>query len=198
MAIDTKLKEMQMYTTYASALKHINIDDFTIVRICRLDFSTPTFKYGIAGRELMPNKDLFDRAKGKNGEEPISHEQYKKEYFQQLSKLHPEYLLERYSKIANGAIPNSDGYSWEYGTLKKSSQPCKPFLFVCLETPEKFCHRHLVAEWLTAWGYKIKELEVNVSPANEVSVENHTPAHEALANSNILETTNLFDTPLNS
>jgi len=29
---------------------------------------------------------------------------------------------------------------------------------LCYETPEKFCHRHLVAEWLTKNGITVKEV----------------------------------------
>lgn len=28
----------------------------------------------------------------------------------------------------------------------------------CYETPEKFCHRHIVAKWFERAGYKIKEI----------------------------------------
>ena len=32
---------------------------------------------------------------------------------------------------------------------------------VCYEKPEDFCHRHLVADWLTKAGYPVKEYEFN-------------------------------------
>lgn len=32
-------------------------------------------------------------------------------------------------------------------------------ILCCYETPEKFCHRHLIAEWLREAGYDIEELE---------------------------------------
>ena len=32
-------------------------------------------------------------------------------------------------------------------------------ILVCYETPEKFCHRHLVADWLREAGYKVCELK---------------------------------------
>ena len=32
----------------------------------------------------------------------------------------------------------------------------KPTFILCYETPEKFCHRHIVADWLTKTGYSIQ------------------------------------------
>ena len=33
----------------------------------------------------------------------------------------------------------------------------KDIVLLCYESPEKFCHRHLVAEWLRKGGYECKE-----------------------------------------
>lgn len=30
-------------------------------------------------------------------------------------------------------------------------------ILCCYETPEKFCHRHIVAEWLREAGYEVEE-----------------------------------------
>ncbi len=35
----------------------------------------------------------------------------------------------------------------------------KDIVLLCYERPEKFCHRHLVAEWLNKHGYDVKEWE---------------------------------------
>ena len=32
-------------------------------------------------------------------------------------------------------------------------------VLICYEKPEDFCHRHLVADWLNAAGYNVKEYE---------------------------------------
>lgn len=32
----------------------------------------------------------------------------------------------------------------------------------CWETPEKFCHRHIVAKWFEQAGYKVEEILQNV------------------------------------
>lgn len=33
-------------------------------------------------------------------------------------------------------------------------------VLLCFETPDKFCHRHLIAIWLRKNGYECKEIEV--------------------------------------
>lgn len=35
----------------------------------------------------------------------------------------------------------------------------KDIVLVCYEGPSKFCHRHLIAEWLNKHGYDVKEWE---------------------------------------
>lgn len=32
-------------------------------------------------------------------------------------------------------------------------------ILLCYEKPDKFCHRHIVAEWLREAGYEVRELE---------------------------------------
>ena len=35
----------------------------------------------------------------------------------------------------------------------------RDIVLVCYEGPSKFCHRHLVAEWLNKYGYDVEEWE---------------------------------------
>ena len=35
---------------------------------------------------------------------------------------------------------------------------CEDVALICYETPEKFCHRHLVADWLIKNGYNCEEI----------------------------------------
>lgn len=37
----------------------------------------------------------------------------------------------------------------------------KDCALVCYEAPDKFCHRHLVAEWLNSAGYNVNEFGVD-------------------------------------
>lgn len=36
----------------------------------------------------------------------------------------------------------------------------KDIILLCYETPDKFCHRHIVADFLEANGYVVKEFQV--------------------------------------
>ena len=53
----------------------------------------------------------------------------------------------------------------ETGDIWKIAHESTPLIFpkipvlLCYESPEKFCHRHLVAEWLTNSGIKVKEFD---------------------------------------
>lgn len=47
-----------------------------------------------------------------------------------------------------------------YRDLQKLSNG-KDIVLLCYETPEKFCHRHLVAKWLTLGGYETNEYNKN-------------------------------------
>lgn len=47
-----------------------------------------------------------------------------------------------------------------YRDLQKLSNG-KDIVLLCYETPEKFCHRHLVSKWLTFGGYETNEYNKN-------------------------------------
>lgn len=88
---------------------------------------------GFTGRQykrLAPRWDLLSGYK--NG--TINNEQYEQIYKQTvLDKLNPQTV---YSDLGEDAV------------------------LLCWEKPEKFCHRHLVAEWLNEkLGLKIKEID---------------------------------------
>ena len=52
---------------------------------------------------------------------------------------------------------NKDG-SVDYGKLKELTQSDQ-IILLCYEKPDDFCHRHLVAQWLTEHGYDTQEIE---------------------------------------
>ena len=60
---------------------------------------------------------------------------YEKIYDEVLNKLDPHRVVEHLYEISRG----------------------KDVALVCYEAPDKFCHRHLVADWLTNAGYKCEE-----------------------------------------
>lgn len=62
-----------------------------------------------------------------------------------------KYIKEYTVIVLNRLNPNA-----VYEDLKRLSNG-NDVALVCYERPEKFCHRHLVAEWMTANGYSVSE-----------------------------------------
>lgn len=83
---------------------------------------TPSWFKGARLTELAPNPTLLHRYKQKL----ITEEQYKKEYLYQLDSLRWGNIL----KVLH-----------EYN--------CEDTILLCYEPPSKFCHRHILAEYLT-------------------------------------------------
>lgn len=151
----------EIYTTYFSALKNINMNDYYIFKICRKYINADNV---ISWPQLFPTAEMVEKMK--SGE--MTEKEYTSLYFKKLSRIHPATMITQMKGYAAGGILSSYGNDWE-------KQPDftdwveKPFLLVCLETPEKFCHRHLIAEWLKANDYKVEELKV--SSNNGISLE---------------------------
>lgn len=74
-------------------------------------------------------------------------------FFQEWKKNHDNnYYIENFQKYVLDKL-NPDEVWKELNDLTDG----KPFALMCYERPEDFCHRHLVAEWLTKAGYEIEE-----------------------------------------
>lgn len=63
-------------------------------------------------------------------------ERYVEKFNRQLEKLEPFEVYEMLYTISKGKIP----------------------VLICYENPQKFCHRHIVAEWFEKAGIRVKEL----------------------------------------
>lgn len=61
-----------------------------------------------------------------------------------------------YIKCFNEHILSKLNAAAVYNELMQMSNGADVAL-VCYESPEKFCHRHLIAEWLCSNGYEVKE-----------------------------------------
>lgn len=59
-----------------------------------------------------------------------------------------KWYIEEYNKILDKLNPND--------VVDKLGNDA---ILCCWEGPNKFCHRHLVAEWLTKAGYQVDELD---------------------------------------
>lgn len=115
---------MQLFTSYYAKCNKIN--DCAYIRVSN---SKPMWFtdncLGLA--EVYPDWALIRGLK----EQFITEEQYTQAYLKQLSYLNPQEILakiESYAKMQN---------------YDKAVLPC-------YESSEKFCHRHILAEWLNA------------------------------------------------
>ena len=90
--------------------------------------TSPKYYTGKSYSALAPTRYILSRFK----RNLIDEKQYAKEYFDMLCfrELTQEKVIED--------LPNI-------------------FTLLCWETEEKFCHRHLVSEWLRTCGFKIRE-----------------------------------------
>lgn len=90
---------------------------------------SPKWFYGPRYTDVAPTGYMLSSA--------CSHEEYLKKYDEILRRLNPEQVVGAIAGIANG----------------------RDVALCCYEKPGDFCHRHLLAEWLTKNGYEIKEWE---------------------------------------
>ena len=122
-----------IYTSYFANLRNIP-EDITPVAICRF---MPSGWYGARSYALTPTlKALRDYQE--TGDEEL----FRKRYFENLNSLDP-HVMARVLEMMNPDVCGNG------------------IVLVCYEGPGKFCHRHLVAEWLNENGIECKEWEEN-------------------------------------
>lgn len=96
--------------------------DFTVVSIAGKPIPGWT---GLEYKKLAPKIGFWTTWKEAGGTDNIY---YKEHYYSEvLDLLNPETVLQDLYELTSGA---------------------RDIVLVCYESPEKFCHRHLVSEWL--------------------------------------------------
>lgn len=120
---------MQVYTSYYAKMK----DLWWKYGLVRISTSVPTwFPVELPSLpELYPGWELVSGIRSGS----LSQEEYTKKYLEHLSHLDREAIWEK-------LVQMSDAYERTKMVL------------LCYEAPNKFCRRHLVAEWLgnvTEW-----------------------------------------------
>ena len=120
-----------IYTSYFANLKNIP-EDITPIAICRFP---PKLWYGQRSYALAPTLKAM-----KDYQETGNVKLFRERYFENLNSLDP-HVTARVLKMMN-----PDGCD-------------KDIVLVCYEKPDKFCHRHLVAEWFNEHGIECKEWE---------------------------------------
>lgn len=102
--------------------------DFTPVSISRFP---PKNWSGLTFMKLAPSPQLLEHVKSTG-----DHMRYTQEFYTYLNKLNPTEIINELSKLTD-----SD-----------------KVILLCYETPEKFCHRHLVSMWLNSHNIESSEL----------------------------------------
>lgn len=118
---------IEIFTSYYAMYKKIP-DNYLKVQISQY---RPKFidEYGliIPMKVLAPSEELLKKAKGGQ----LSEEEYTQIYFRELKdrEVTPSKVVEALTGAAN--------------KFRKDA-----IVLLCYESPDKFCHRHLVADWL--------------------------------------------------
>ena len=116
-----------IYTTYFANLRKLP-DAITPVSICG---KAPDWYKGLQYKKLAPKYDFFVKWK-------------------------KDHNNEAYTKCFNEQVLGNlfaDEVLWELYALVNTAD----IALVCYEKPGDFCHRHLVADWLNANGFKTEE-----------------------------------------
>lgn len=120
---------MKIYTSYFAKLRKIDLDKYEPISICG---KAPEWYKGTQYKKLAPKYRFFTEWK-QNHDNNFYIEHFNKEVLDTLD--------------VNEVIKELES---------KSNR--KDIILLCYEKPEDFCHRHLVADWLTTNGYECKEI----------------------------------------
>ena len=109
---------MKIYTSYFGNLKNLKKNHIIPIGVCRFP---PKWFDGPNLISIAPSKDILFTCKN-------NHQEYIKRYKNEILSIHknPQDFIDRLSLISDG----------------------KDVALCCFEEPGKFCHRHLIAEWL--------------------------------------------------
>ena len=127
-----------IYTTYFANLRNLP-KNIVPISICG---KTPDWYKGLQYKKIAPKYDFFMEWK-KNHDNNYYIEHYEQEV---LKNLKVEEVIKELLELClpSEVVPI---YAW----------PALDIALVCYEKPSNFCHRHLVAKWLSENGYSCKE-----------------------------------------
>lgn len=131
---------MKIYTSYFSNIENLrkNSKNLTFISIAG---KTPEienveiFKL----KEFMPKYEWWK----------IWHEKFKEDLESEESK---QWYIEKYNETVLSKLNVKEMFQKMYDISKG-----KNIILLCYETPKKFCHRHLVSEWLNRNGVYCEE-----------------------------------------
>lgn len=119
---------MTIYTSYFAKLKKLP-SDVVPISICA---KPPAWYSGLQYKRVAPTYNILMKYKGDHNEA---------DYIEQfnvvvLNRLNPKAVVDELSKLSGDA---------------------DKIALLCFEKSSDFCHRHLVAKWLTDNGYPCEE-----------------------------------------
>ena len=128
-----------IYTSYFGNLKNILANSNDYVGLISIAGKTPHWFIGEKCHQLMPKYDWWKQW----------HDNFSSDLDSKESKA---WYIDKYdATVLNKLDPNT-----MHNYIMDLCQGKIPILF-CYETPEKFCHRHLVAEWFCKHGIECIE-----------------------------------------
>lgn len=121
---------MTIYTTYFANVRNLPSDIIPI----SISGKAPSWWTGLEYKKLAPKYSFFSVWK-----ETQDNEYYTQRFYEEvLAKLSPTQVINDFITM----LPQGTSVA-----------------LVCYEAPSKFCHRHLVADWLNANGINTKEVD---------------------------------------
>ena len=127
--------KVNIYTSYFGNLKNIP-KNIIPVSIC---LKVPKEYKGIQYKKLAPTYDILSHYK-ETGDKTAYVLKYNKEIIKKLNAKDVVDDLLCMTGLKQGVDERKNG-----------------IVLLCYETPEDFCHRHLIADWLNANGYDVVE-----------------------------------------
>ena len=131
-----------IYTSYFGNIKKI-IKKHPDAGLISIAGATPAWFTGMKCKELMPHYDWWKEW----------HETFKENLESVASK---SWYTEKYNETV---LKNLD--KMKIARKLKDLVEWKPTFILCYETPEKFCHRHLVADWFNASSIQCEEFDAD-------------------------------------
>lgn len=122
---------MDIYTGYYAQMKKYTAAGLVPVSIAYL---TPVWYHGEVCFEIAPKRELLKGYKAGT----TTQEEYAKQYLNFLSTVHWSEVIDKFYDISER---NDD----------------KDLVLCCYEKPADFCHRHILAKYLTEKGLTVNE-----------------------------------------
>lgn len=137
-----------IYTSYFAKMKNLPYG-YIPISICG---KAPDYYSGLQYKKLAPKKDFFLEWK-ENHDNNFYIEQYNSRV---LNGLNPYEVVNDLTLLLPPQIQMLNSIT----NCPIWANPNINIVLLCYEKPDDFCHRHLVADWLSSNGINVKELEI--------------------------------------